>query len=212
MTATAGTNQTPLTTSGRTFSQERGPYFGAFGGRFVPEALVAALDEIEAAHNAAMADEGFLAELAELHRSYSGRPSILTEVPRFAAHAGGARIILKREGMVAAQGQKPDDQAVRKKLNDLVYESKLKDEMGKVYTELARNAAIDNLLTGGYRESNEEAQLGGLHDTDVKLMSNPSTGVKPTTPPANPPRATGVRTPPAPQLSPAAPKSAAGTK
>ncbi len=60
---------------------------------------MAALDEIDAAHTAAMADPGFLAELAELHRTYSGRPSILTEVPRFAAHAGGARVILKREDL-----------------------------------------------------------------------------------------------------------------
>ncbi|QNE34102.1 tryptophan synthase subunit beta [Leifsonia shinshuensis] len=78
---------------------EHGPYFGDFGGRFVPESLVAALDELTAAWEAAKADPAFHAELDELHRSYTGRPSIVTEVPRFAAHAGGARVILKREDL-----------------------------------------------------------------------------------------------------------------
>ena len=76
-----------------------GPYFGEYGGRFVPESLIAALDELDAAYTAAKADPEFQEELAELHRTYTGRPSIITEVPRFAAHAGGARIILKREDL-----------------------------------------------------------------------------------------------------------------
>jgi tryptophan synthase beta chain len=78
---------------------EQGPYFGEFGGRFVPEALIAALDELDAAYLAAKSDPMFQAELAELHRTYSGRPSIITEVSRFAALAGGARILLKREDL-----------------------------------------------------------------------------------------------------------------
>lgn len=78
---------------------EQGPYFGEFGGRFVPEALIAALDELDAAYREAKTDPMFQAELAELHRSYSGRPSIITEVSRFAALAGGARILLKREDL-----------------------------------------------------------------------------------------------------------------
>jgi tryptophan synthase beta chain len=78
---------------------EQGPYFGEFGGRFVPEALIAALDELDAAYRDAKIDPMFQAELAELHRSYSGRPSIITEVSRFAALAGGARILLKREDL-----------------------------------------------------------------------------------------------------------------
>jgi len=76
-----------------------GPYFGDFGGRFVPESLVAALDELSAEYELAKADPAFAAELTELHRSYTGRPSLITEVPRFAAHGGGARIILKREDL-----------------------------------------------------------------------------------------------------------------
>ncbi|WP_375400368.1 tryptophan synthase subunit beta [uncultured Amnibacterium sp.] len=76
-----------------------GPYFGAYGGRFVPESLVAALDELDAAWTAARADPSFGAELTELHRTYTGRPSLLTEVPRFAAHAGDIRVFLKREDL-----------------------------------------------------------------------------------------------------------------
>jgi len=76
-----------------------GPYFGEYGGRFMPESLIAAIDEITAAFEAARVDPEFQAELAELHRTYSGRPSIITEAPRFAEHAGGARIILKREDL-----------------------------------------------------------------------------------------------------------------
>ena len=85
-----------MSTSLRT---EAGPYFGDFGGRFVPESLVAALDELTDEYALARQDPAFAAELMELHRSYTGRPSIITEVPRFAAHAGGARIILKREDL-----------------------------------------------------------------------------------------------------------------
>ncbi|TPW71015.1 tryptophan synthase subunit beta [Schumannella sp. 10F1B-5-1] len=76
-----------------------GPFFGEFGGRFMPESLIAAIDELTAAYESAKVDPEFQAELAELHRSYTGRPSLLTEVPRFAAHAGGARILLKREDL-----------------------------------------------------------------------------------------------------------------
>jgi tryptophan synthase beta chain len=78
---------------------QTGPYFGDFGGRFVPESLIAALDELGEAYDLAKLDPAFGAELAELGRSYTGRPSIITEVPRFAERAGGARVILKREDL-----------------------------------------------------------------------------------------------------------------
>ncbi len=76
-----------------------GPFYGEYGGRFMPESLIPAIDELAAAYDSAKVDPAFQAELAELHRSYTGRPSIITEVPRFAEHAGGARIILKREDL-----------------------------------------------------------------------------------------------------------------
>lgn len=76
-----------------------GPFFGAYGGRFVPEALVAALEELTDAYDKAKHDPAFAAEIERLARDYTGRPSIVTEVPRFAVHAGGARIFLKREDL-----------------------------------------------------------------------------------------------------------------
>ena len=76
-----------------------GPFFGEFGGRFVPEALMAALDELTDAYEKARIDPEYTGELERLARDYTGRPSILTEVPRFAAHAGGARVFLKREDL-----------------------------------------------------------------------------------------------------------------
>jgi len=74
-------------------------HFGRYGGRFVPEALVAAIDDLTAAFHETQADPEFRAELARLLRDYTGRPSPLTDVPKFGAHAGGARVLLKREDL-----------------------------------------------------------------------------------------------------------------
>ena len=79
--------------------QAPGPFFGDFGGRFVPEALMAALDELTDAYDKARIDPAFTQELDRLAREYTGRPSIITEVPRFARHAGGATVYLKREDL-----------------------------------------------------------------------------------------------------------------
>ena len=76
-----------------------GPFFGEFGGRYMPESLIAAIDELTEVYESAMADPAFLAEFSELLHSYAGRPSVLTEVPRFAAHAGGGRVLLKPEDL-----------------------------------------------------------------------------------------------------------------
>ncbi|MFI8804926.1 tryptophan synthase subunit beta [Micromonospora chalcea] len=73
-------------------------HFGRFGGRFVPEALVAALDELDAAYRKAMGDEDFLAEFDALLRDYAGTPSMLYEARRFSAQVG-ARVLLKREDL-----------------------------------------------------------------------------------------------------------------
>ncbi len=78
---------------------DAGGHYGRYGGRFVPEALVVALDELDAAFRAAKDDPAFQAELAGLLTSYTGRPSPLTDCPRFGAHAGGARVLLKREDL-----------------------------------------------------------------------------------------------------------------
>ena len=97
-------------------------HFGQYGGRFVPEALIGALDELEAAHNAAKTDPVFQAELAELHRTYTGRPSIITEAKRFAEHAGGARILLKREDL---------NHTGSHKINNVLGQALLTKKMGK---------------------------------------------------------------------------------
>ncbi len=97
-------------------------HFGQYGGRFVPEALIGALDELEAAHNAAKTDPVFQAELAELHRTYTGRPSIITEAKRFSQHAGGARILLKREDL---------NHTGSHKINNVLGQALLTKKMGK---------------------------------------------------------------------------------
>ncbi len=73
-------------------------HFGPYGGRFVPEALIAALDELDAAYHKAMGDEQFQAELRRLLTEYAGRPSLLYDATRFSEKAG-ARILLKREDL-----------------------------------------------------------------------------------------------------------------
>jgi tryptophan synthase beta chain len=83
----------------RTSVPDRTGHFGAYGGRFVPEALVAAIDDLTTAFHETQADPKFCAELKGLLRDYSGRPTPLTDVPKFGEHAGGARILLKREDL-----------------------------------------------------------------------------------------------------------------
>ena len=96
--------------------------FGQYGGRFVPEALIAALDELTLAHETALNDPGFQKELADLHRTYTGRPSIITEAKRFAQHAGGARILLKREDL---------NHTGSHKINNVLGQALLTKRMGK---------------------------------------------------------------------------------
>jgi tryptophan synthase beta chain len=78
---------------------DAGGHFGRFGGRFVPEALMHALAELEEAFDEARADDAFVAELNELRTSYAGRPTPLWPARRLSAHAGGGRIYLKREDL-----------------------------------------------------------------------------------------------------------------
>jgi len=73
-------------------------HFGRYGGRFVPEALIAALDELDAAHRHAMADEAFQAEFGRLLRDYAGTPSLLYDATRLSEEVG-VRILLKREDL-----------------------------------------------------------------------------------------------------------------
>ncbi|MEY4962664.1 MAG: tryptophan synthase subunit beta [Actinomycetota bacterium] len=103
-------------------SEQVGPYFGEFGGRFVPEPLIAALDELEATYNHARQDPSFKAELAELHRTYTGRPSIITEAKRFASQFGDLRVFLKREDL---------NHTGSHKINNVMGQALLAKRMGK---------------------------------------------------------------------------------
>ncbi|RVW00444.1 tryptophan synthase subunit beta [Rhodococcus spongiicola] len=76
-----------------------GGHWGVFGGRHVPEALMAVIEEVTAEYEKARADSSFLDELDRLQRDYAGRPSPIFEATRLSEHAGGARIILKREDL-----------------------------------------------------------------------------------------------------------------
>ena len=103
-------------------SQQVGPYFGDFGGRFVPESLIGALDELEQTYQHAKTDPAFIAELANLHKTYTGRPSIITEAPRFAASIGDIRVFLKREDL---------NHTGSHKINNVLGQALLAKRMGK---------------------------------------------------------------------------------
>ncbi|CAM5278199.1 tryptophan synthase subunit beta [Mycolicibacterium aubagnense] len=74
-------------------------HFGAYGGRLVPEALMAVIEEVTAAYDKVRTDQTFLDELDRLQQHYTGRPSPLYEATRLSEHAGGARLFLKREDL-----------------------------------------------------------------------------------------------------------------
>lgn len=97
-------------------------HFGKFGGRFVPEALMAALDELDQAYRQAIVDPEFNAEFDRLQRDYTGRPNPVTDATRLAEHAGGARILLKREDL---------NHTGSHKINNVLGQALLTKRMGK---------------------------------------------------------------------------------
>jgi tryptophan synthase beta chain len=103
-------------------SEQVGPYFGDFGGRFVPESLIAALDELDQTYQDAKLDPVFINELALLHKTYTGRPSIITEAPKFAASIGDIRVFLKREDL---------NHTGSHKINNVLGQALLAKRMGK---------------------------------------------------------------------------------
>jgi tryptophan synthase beta chain len=100
---------------------ERG-YYGPYGGRFMPEALIGVVDEVAAEYDKARVDPDFVNELNRLLRDYANRPSLLTEAPRFGEHAGGARIFLKREDL---------NHTGSHKINNVLGQALLTKRMGK---------------------------------------------------------------------------------
>jgi tryptophan synthase beta chain len=97
-------------------------HFGVFGGRFIPEALMAVIEEVTAAYEKARADQTFLDELDRLQTHYAGRPSPLYEASRLSEHAGGARIFLKREDL---------NHTGSHKINNVLGQALLARQMGK---------------------------------------------------------------------------------
>ena len=97
-------------------------HFGNYGGRFVPEALIPALEQLTSAFNEAKSDPEFQSELAQLHKTYTGRPSIITEAKRFAQYCGGAKILLKREDL---------NHTGSHKINNVLGQALLTKRMGK---------------------------------------------------------------------------------
>jgi tryptophan synthase beta chain len=95
--------------------------FGVFGGRYVPETLIPAIDELERAYDEARDDPTFVAELEEMLANYVGRPSALTEAPRFSEHVG-APVWLKREDL---------NHTGAHKINNTVGQALLARRMGK---------------------------------------------------------------------------------
>jgi len=114
-----------LTTTPTSTSADRLPdapgHFGPFGGRLAPEALMSALEELTTAYESAKADPEFQAELARLQREYAGRPTLLTELPRFAEHAG-CRVFAKREDLTHTGSHK---------INNVLGQALLTKRMGK---------------------------------------------------------------------------------
>jgi len=100
---------------------ERG-YFGVYGGRFVPETLMAPIEELRVAYLAARDDAAFRAELARLLTTYAGRPTPLYDARRLAADAGGASILLKREDLTHTGAHK---------INNAIGQALLAVRMGK---------------------------------------------------------------------------------
>lgn len=104
-----------------TVPDERG-YYGEFGGRFVPETLIPALDELVIAYREALSDPDFQARLMYLQRTYTGRPTPLTYAERLSNHLGGARIYLKREDLAHTGAHK---------INNALGQALLAQRMGK---------------------------------------------------------------------------------
>ena len=97
-------------------------HYDIFGGKYVPEALHAALDQLDRAYDSAQADPEFVAELARLQRDYAGRPSPITELPKLSRHAGNARLLAKREDL---------NHTGSHKINNVLGQALLTRRMGK---------------------------------------------------------------------------------
>jgi tryptophan synthase beta chain len=101
---------------------DQGGHFGPYGGRFVPEVLMAPIEELESAYRAARSEPSFQAELAQLLATYAGRPTPLYYARRLSESLGGARIYLKREDLLHTGAHK---------INNCLGQALLARRMGK---------------------------------------------------------------------------------
>ena len=96
--------------------------FGIYGGRYVPETLIPALDELNQAYREAVQDEAFMAEFHHRLKTFVGRPSLLYYAENFTKHCGGAKIYLKREDL---------NHTGAHKINNTIGQALLAKQMGK---------------------------------------------------------------------------------
>ena len=152
-------------------SEHQGPYWGQFGGRYVPEALITALDELERVYTQAKADPKFHKEFMTLQQRYVGRPSPLTEAPRFSALVKektglDARIFLKREDL---------NHTGAHKINNALGQALLVKRMGKTRVIAETGAGQHGVATATVC-----AMLGlkvpHLHGPDRRPPSGPQRG------------------------------------
>ena len=104
------------------FITSNGPYYGKYGGAFVPEILVPAVRELETAYETAITDPAFTGRFEHLLREYAGRPTPLTFAGRLTESLGGARIYLKREDLAHTGAHK---------INNALGQALLAQRMGK---------------------------------------------------------------------------------
>src|ERR1700689_3967941 len=124
---------TPSASSGQALSQKARPgrgtprdaepgRFGVYGGRYVPETLMAALEELEKQYEKAKRDPKFQRRLDQLLRTYAGRPTALFFAERLTKRLGGAKIYLKREDLLHTGAHK---------INNCLGQALLVERMGK---------------------------------------------------------------------------------
>src|SRR5260370_41396737 len=105
-----------------TSQPDRGGHFGPYGGRYVPEVLMAPLEEIEKAYFEARLDAEFQSEFEDLLANYAGRPTPLYYAKRLSETLGGARIFIKREDLLHTGAHK---------INNCLGQALLARRMGK---------------------------------------------------------------------------------
>jgi tryptophan synthase beta chain len=167
-----------MTTAAPIWPDVRGR-FGPYGGRYVPETLVAPLEELEQAYAAARADESFARELDELLRNFAGRPTPLQFAARLTEHLGGPRIYIKREDLLHTGAHK---------INNCLGQALLAKRMGKRRIIAETGAGQHGVATAAVAArfgmecvvymGTEDMERQRLNVSRMKLMGTEVVGVK----------------------------------